>query len=63
MDSLAQQQSSADFLSSVEILSVFTRDELERLLVDQHVALLHVAGRHDPEVAALFERLTTEKLN
>jgi subfamily B ATP-binding cassette protein HlyB/CyaB len=31
MDSLAQQQSSADFLSSVEILSVFTRDQLERL--------------------------------
>jgi subfamily B ATP-binding cassette protein HlyB/CyaB len=31
MDSLAQQQSSAAFLSSVEILSVFTGDELERL--------------------------------
>jgi ATP-binding cassette subfamily B protein len=28
---LAQQQSSADFLSSVEILSVFSREELERL--------------------------------
>jgi subfamily B ATP-binding cassette protein HlyB/CyaB len=31
MESIAQQQSPADFLSSVEILSVFTRDELERL--------------------------------
>ncbi len=31
MDSIAEQQSPADFLSSVEILSVFTRDELERL--------------------------------
>jgi subfamily B ATP-binding cassette protein HlyB/CyaB len=31
MESIAQQQSPADFLASVEILSVFTRDELERL--------------------------------
>jgi ATP-binding cassette subfamily B protein len=31
MDSLAQQQSPADFLASVEILSAFTRDEQERL--------------------------------
>jgi subfamily B ATP-binding cassette protein HlyB/CyaB len=31
MDSIAQKQTPADFLSSVEILSVFTRDELERL--------------------------------
>ena len=31
MDSIAQQQSPADFLSSVEILSAFTGDELERL--------------------------------
>jgi subfamily B ATP-binding cassette protein HlyB/CyaB len=31
MDALAQQQTAADFLASVEILSVFTRDELERL--------------------------------
>jgi subfamily B ATP-binding cassette protein HlyB/CyaB len=31
MDALAQKQSPADFLSSVEILSVFSRDELERL--------------------------------
>ncbi len=31
MDAIAQQQTPADFLSTVEILSVFTRDELERL--------------------------------
>jgi AcrR family transcriptional regulator len=34
-----------------------SRDELERLLVDHHVVLLSVAGRHDPEVAALLERV------
>jgi AcrR family transcriptional regulator len=38
-----------------------TRHELERLLVDQHVVLLQVAGRHDPEVAALFQRLGNEE--
>jgi AcrR family transcriptional regulator len=36
------------------------REELERLLVDHHVVLLDVAARHDPEVAALFERLAGE---
>ena len=39
------------------------RAELERLLVDQHVVLLHVAGQHDPEVAELFERLSAEELS
>lgn len=33
------------------------RRELERLLVDQHVALLEVAARHDREVALLLARL------
>ncbi|GLY78725.1 TetR family transcriptional regulator [Actinoallomurus iriomotensis] len=36
------------------------RAELERLLVDHHVVLLDVAARHDPEVAALLERLAEE---
>ncbi|SEG73270.1 DNA-binding transcriptional regulator, AcrR family [Thermomonospora echinospora] len=38
------------------------RDELERLLVDQIVVLLHAAGRHDPRISALFDRLTQEEL-
>ncbi|HEX2312704.1 MAG TPA: TetR/AcrR family transcriptional regulator [Thermomonospora sp.] len=38
------------------------RDALERLLVDQIVVLLHAAGNHDPEIAALFDRLTHEEL-
>jgi AcrR family transcriptional regulator len=33
------------------------RAELERLLIDQHIVLLQVAGRYDPEVAALPARL------
>lgn len=36
------------------------RTELERLLVDHHVVLLDVAARHDPEVAALLERLADD---
>lgn len=39
------------------------REELERLLVDQHVVMLHVAGRHDPEVGRLFDRLAAEELS
>lgn len=38
------------------------RDQLERLLVDQQVVLLRVAGRYDEQVAALFERLMAEEL-
>jgi AcrR family transcriptional regulator len=38
------------------------RADLERLLIDQNVVLLHVAGQHDPAVAALFERLADEEL-
>jgi AcrR family transcriptional regulator len=38
------------------------RDKLERLLVDQHVVLLHVAGRYDEQVAELFDRLAAEEL-
>jgi AcrR family transcriptional regulator len=37
-----------------------SREELERLLIDHHVVLLNVAARHDPEVAALFDRLAGE---
>lgn len=37
-----------------------SRDALERLLVDHHVVLLHVAARHDPDVAALLGRLADE---
>ncbi|GAA4484087.1 TetR/AcrR family transcriptional regulator [Actinoallomurus oryzae] len=36
------------------------RADLERLLVDHHVVLLDVAARHDPEVAALLERLADD---
>jgi AcrR family transcriptional regulator len=39
------------------------REQLERLLVDQQVVLLHVAGRYDPRIAELFERLTDEVLS
>ncbi|HEU5156691.1 MAG TPA: TetR/AcrR family transcriptional regulator [Streptosporangiaceae bacterium] len=38
------------------------RDKLERLLVDQQVVLLRVAGRHDTQVAVLFDRLMAEEL-
>jgi AcrR family transcriptional regulator len=39
------------------------RPELEKLLVDQHIVMLHVAGQHDPQIAALFDRLTHEELD
>ncbi|GAA2620412.1 TetR/AcrR family transcriptional regulator [Actinomadura fulvescens] len=39
-----------------------TREELERLLVDHLVVLLHVAGQHEPAIADLFERLAQEEL-
>jgi AcrR family transcriptional regulator len=38
------------------------RDKLERLLVDQQVVLLRVAGRYDEQVALLFDRLMVEEL-
>jgi AcrR family transcriptional regulator len=38
-----------------------SRADLERLLIDQNVVLLHVAGQHDPAVAALFDRLAGEE--
>jgi AcrR family transcriptional regulator len=36
------------------------REELEALLVDQNIVLLHTAGQRDPEVAAVFERMSEE---
>lgn len=38
------------------------RPELERLLVDQLVVLLHVAGNHEPSIAALFNALVQQEL-
>ncbi|WP_083983476.1 TetR/AcrR family transcriptional regulator [Actinomadura hibisca] len=38
------------------------RPELERLLVDQLVVLLHVAGNHDAGIGELFNRLASEEL-
>ncbi|MGI5166484.1 TetR/AcrR family transcriptional regulator [Spirillospora sp. CA-253888] len=38
------------------------RPELERLLVDQLVVLLHVAGNHDADIGELFNRLASEEL-
>jgi AcrR family transcriptional regulator len=38
------------------------RAKLERLLVDQQVVLLRVAGRYDEQVASLFDRLMAEEL-
>jgi AcrR family transcriptional regulator len=38
------------------------RDKLERLLVDQQVVLLRVAGGYDEQVALLFDRLMVEEL-
>ncbi len=40
-----------------------TRPDLERLLVDHLVVMLHVAGRHDPTTGALFDRLAQEELH
>jgi hypothetical protein len=39
------------------------REELERLLVDHQVVMLHVAARHDPKVGQLFDRLAAEELS
>jgi AcrR family transcriptional regulator len=38
------------------------REQLERLLIDQQVVLLHVAGRYDPRISELFDRLAGEEL-
>jgi AcrR family transcriptional regulator len=38
------------------------RDRLERLLIDQQVVLLRVAGRYDEQVGLLFDRLLVEEL-
>ncbi|WP_328594201.1 TetR/AcrR family transcriptional regulator [Actinomadura macrotermitis] len=38
-----------------------TRAELEGLLVDQLIVLLHVAGNHEPSIAELFEQLVREE--
>jgi AcrR family transcriptional regulator len=37
------------------------RAELEQLLIDQHIMLLHAAGQRCPEVAALVNRLVDEQ--
>lgn len=37
------------------------REDLERLLIDQHIVMLHVAGQHDPEVGRLFDKLAGEE--
>jgi hypothetical protein len=37
-----------------------SRSQLERLLVDQYVVLLRVAGRHDPALVTLFEQVTRD---
>lgn len=42
-------------------LRQLSRPVLEDLLVDQFVVLLRSAGRHDPDVAELYERLTAEE--
>ncbi|KAB2348372.1 TetR/AcrR family transcriptional regulator [Actinomadura rudentiformis] len=39
-----------------------SREELERLLVDHLVVLMHVAGQHEPAIAALFDRLAQEEM-
>jgi AcrR family transcriptional regulator len=36
------------------------REELEALLVDQNIVMLHTAGQRDPEVAVVFERMAQE---
>ncbi|GAA2151153.1 TetR/AcrR family transcriptional regulator [Actinomadura napierensis] len=40
-----------------------SRPELERLVVDQLVVMLNVAGRHDPSTGALFDRLAQEEMS
>ncbi|MFD0852171.1 TetR/AcrR family transcriptional regulator, partial [Actinomadura adrarensis] len=39
-----------------------TRAELENLLADQLIVLLHAAGNHEPAVATLFENLAEREL-
>jgi AcrR family transcriptional regulator len=39
-----------------------TRAELENLLTDQLIVLLHAAGNHEPTVATLFEKLAEREL-
>ena len=39
-----------------------TRPELERVLVDQLVALLDVAGKHEPSMDAVFETLAQQEM-
>ncbi|WP_243722687.1 TetR/AcrR family transcriptional regulator [Actinomadura sp. 7K507] len=39
------------------------RPELESLLVDHLVVMLHAAGRHDPGTGQLFDRLSQEELS
>jgi AcrR family transcriptional regulator len=38
------------------------REQLEKLLVDQLIVLMHVAGRYDSQVADLFDQLASEEL-
>ncbi|GAA2398129.1 TetR/AcrR family transcriptional regulator [Actinomadura vinacea] len=38
------------------------RPELESLLVDQFVVLLHVAGKHEPSIGALFDSLAQQEM-
>ncbi|MFF5262138.1 TetR/AcrR family transcriptional regulator [Actinomadura viridis] len=39
-----------------------TRADLERLLVDQLVVLLHVAGHHEPDISTLFDSLAEKEM-
>ncbi|WP_243717208.1 TetR/AcrR family transcriptional regulator [Actinomadura darangshiensis] len=39
------------------------RPDLERLLVDQLVVIMQIAGRHDPGTGALFDRLAHEEMS
>ncbi|MBW8482086.1 TetR/AcrR family transcriptional regulator [Actinomadura sp. PM05-2] len=47
-----------DWLENADV----TRPQLERLLVDQLIVLLHVAGNHEPRIAKLFNRLAQEEM-
>jgi AcrR family transcriptional regulator len=40
-----------------------SRAQLEQLLIDQYVVLLHVAGRHDPQAATLLDQVVPEDLD
>lgn len=39
-----------------------SREKLEALLVDHNIVLLHAAGKYDPAIATLFNRLAGEEL-